>query len=315
MSQNNSCNNSCGAPSPLTSSNKSGCGVLPYDGMIHNIDNYNIYSSMSNKNGSGCGKHKYWNTCKVADQANVWGKCGDRGGVIHNDKDHPSCNSRSNVDSVTDQSMMNASDSGHAKVNGGAYKSLLGVDIAARGNDRGSNVRDYYTYGAYTSSGGFVDNNSVGPAKCSQPAPYYGYQKQTKDIYIPRAGPTKHCGDKTGYQFANGARKPSVNRSGKKSTCEGLYRNYEDHNEQYLNDHYAQYSSDNTAMPSQEVMDTYATDFTLLGDGRLDGTTNYASFGECVNPGVFDARDRANNAHINQNLGATPTGPRGRCHR
>ena len=307
MQNANSCKNSCNAPAPLS---KNSCDVLPYDGMTHNSNNYNIYTSMAPDKMS-CGKHKYWNTCKVTDQKDVWGGCGKRGGVIHDPNDHPACKSRSNTDRVTNTSMMNATKGNYAHVNTGAYKSLLGTPISAQGNDVGSNVRDYYVYGAYTSSGGFVENSKMGNASCKQET-NYGPRPKPSSTYVPRPGPAKTCGDKVGYQFANGARTPNVNRSGKKVSCEGLYRNYEEHNEQYLKDHYAQFSSSNSALPPQEVMDMYATDFTLLGNGQ-NGTTNYMSFGECVNPTMMDIRDRADNAHVPQSLRQTPSGVGNRC--
>ena len=127
--------------------------------------------------------------------------------------------------------------------------------------------------------------------------------------YVPHV-PKKRCGAGN-YRYANGMAHNTIKGSGNGSACTGLSREHEDHNEQYLKDHYAQYKSGG-ALPSQAELDAYKTDFTLLGD-QMSGTTNYLSYGECANPGAMDPRSRADNAHIPQNTKNTPIGNSGRC--
>ena len=289
-------NSNCSYPNVFPVPTTSGCEALPYDGMAHDPHPKDIYSRWSEKNSLGPEKkYKYWNTCKAVDQKNVWGTCKPRGGVNYNSNDHKACDSRMNKDNVTEASMLSASDAGYAKLDNGAYKSLLGNRIDVDGNNTGSDVRDYYVYGLYTASGGFVKEGSAVSPKCNQKPEYYGYMKQKKEQYVPYGGPTKKCGG-DGYKYANGQTHPKLKSSGSGVSCEGLYRNFEDHNEQYMKEHYDQYKS-GLSRPSQAELDTYQTNFMLLSDPH-EGTTRFFSFGEDVNPKKMDGKVRESNSHL-----------------
>jgi hypothetical protein len=288
--------NSCSYPNVFPSPKPNGCSVLPYDGLVHGPMTGDIYSNWANKNNLGTEqKYKYWQTCDVPKQDDLWGPCKNRGGVVYNSSDHPTCNSRMNKDLVTPESMAKATDKGYAKINNGAYKSILGQDISVDGNTAGTNVRDYYVYGAYTASGGFVKDGDSKPTKCDI-QDYKGYMNQPKSNYIPYGGPQKQCGK--GYRFANGQRDEKLPPSGSGVSCEGLYRNFEDHNEQYLKEHYGQFNTNNP-LPKQDELNHYKTNFMLLND-PMEGTNQYYSFGGSVNPFTMDPRMRTNNSHIPQ---------------
>lgn len=289
-----------------------GCSILPYDGLVHRDDTLkgDVYSSWADKNQLGTEqKYKYWRTSKLADQNDIWGSCKqeNRGGVLYNKKDHSPCNSLSNSDSVTQNKMNQHYDAVNrpAHLNNGSFKSLMGLDLDADGNVRGTKLRDYYTYGTFTASGAFVPASGKGnmaPAgkSCNVDEmrdDYYGWLYQQREKYNPRPGPQKSCNGKD-YRYANGSQNDKFPNSGQGSAC-GLARSYEDHNEQYLKDHYDQFKS-GTGTPSQELLNNYRSNFMLLGQGQ-NGTTDYYSFGGNVNPFKSDDKQRSNNAHIPSN--------------
>lgn len=306
----NSNSNSCGFPRVFPSPKETGCEVLPYDGGVEG-DRYNVYSSKASENNLSCDKkYKYFRTCKVADQKDVWSPCNKRCGVVHGDCKVEQCDSAMDRDNVTEKSMYDAYDGKYA-FNATGFKSLLGHDIRTCGNKVDTNVRDYHVYGAYTAAGGFVEDGQLVQPNCDQKKNYYGYMRGVGNAnYVPKPPPKKQCLPDR-YLYANGTQHPTANSSGHGAACGALHRDHEDHNEQYLKDHYAQFSNAG-AMPSQAELDMYKTDFTLLNNG-LQGTKNYASYANCVNPMPFDGKDRASNSHIPQVPRDTPSGPRKVC--
>lgn len=301
-----------GGPNRVFASPKpKGCSILPYDGLVHRGDRAtagDVYSKWADKNQLGAEhKYKYWRTSKLADQKDVWGSCKkmDRGGVLYNKAHHPGCNSLSDTDSVTQCKMQQHHDAVHrpAHLNNGSFKSLLGHDLDQDGNIRGTKLRDYYTYGTYSAAGGFIPASGKGnmaPADRSCNVQelrddYYGWLYQTREKYDAAPGPQKQCPGE-GYQYANGSRNPDLGANGKGAACGAVHRKHEDHNEQYLKDHYDQFKS-GVGMPSQQLLDNYKTNFMLLGTPH-QGTGDYMSFGGNVNPFKNDDKQRANNAHI-----------------
>jgi hypothetical protein len=292
--------------------NPKGCKILPYDGLAHQgskTEVGDVYSSWANKNNLGDEKkYKYWRTSKFADQKDIWGACKqlDRGGVLYKKCDHPGCKSLSNTDTVTNCKMNKHHDNiNRPAFNKNSFTSLMGKDLDADGNERGTKLRDYYTYGTYSASGAFVPSsnaNNMAPSgkSCNldeKKDDYYGWMYQKRKQYTAGPGPQKDCGAK-GYRFANGSTTDSSN-NGKGAACGELERKYEDHNEQYLKDHYDQFKS-GVGQPDQKLLDNYKSNFTLLGQGQK-GTSDYMTFGGNVNPFKGDPRQRGNNAHIPSN--------------
>ena len=287
-----------------------GCNILPYDGLVHGGNKAtaaDVYSKWANKNQLGDEKkYQYWRTTKLVDQSDVWANCKrmDRGGVLYKKCDHPECKSLSDTDSVNRCKMQKFHDSQHRPaLNNKSFKSLLGQDLDADGNVRGTQLRDYYTYGTFTASGAFIPasgpNNMAPDGKSCDLKElrddYYGWLYQTRDRYNPRPGPQKSC-EGEGYRFANSSRTSNIDEAGQSASCDAFQRKFEDHNEQYLKDHYDQFRN-NAGVPDQELLDNYRSNFMLLGDGQ-QGTTDYYSFGGNVNPFKLDDKQRANNAHI-----------------
>jgi len=293
-------------PSP----NQTGCGVLPYDGLVHGGDaatRGDVYSNSANKNQLGDEKqYKYWRTSKVTDQVNVWGNSSDRGGVVYKKDDHGACKSLSDSDTVSQEKMNQHYDNmNNPAMNDKSFKSLNGQDIDADGNVRGMKIRDYYTYGTFTASGGFVpatDGKNMAPSgKSCKPNEmednYYGWMNQTRGKYNPALGSQKSCGKaEDEYRRANGSYVKEVKMNGEGVACQSVTGKYEDHNEQYMKDHYNQFKS-GSGQPDQKILDNYKTNFMLLSQGQA-GTTNYLSFGGNVNPFKNDDMSRSNNAHI-----------------
>lgn len=300
-----------GGPNRVFASPKpKGCRILPYDGLVHGGDTSgDVYSSWANKNKLGDEqKHKYWRTTTLTNQENVWKQQQlNRGGVVYNDTDHTNCNSLSNSNTVTQNKMNNHHDAVHrpAHLNKGSFNALLGQDLDADGNVRGSKLRDYYTYGTYSASGAFLP--ASGPDNMAPPGQscnldemnddYYGWLYQTRKKYNSKSGPQKKCDTSDNYRYANGSMNDAVAKNGGNGTL--LNRKTEDHNEQYLKDHYNQFKS-GVGQPSQDLLDNYKSNFMLLGGGQA-GTVDYMSFGGNVNPFKNDNRIRPDNAHIPSN--------------
>ena len=312
---NYSARNNGGPNRVLASPKPKGCSILPYDGLVHTGNKgtgSDVYSSWANKNKLGDEKkYKYWRTSKLADQKDVWGSCNklDRGGVLYKHKDHPGCNSLSNTDVVTQEKMNKHHDeiNRQAHLDNGSFKSLMGQDIDADGNVRGTKLRDYYTYGTYSASGAFLPSTGAGnmalPGRSCKVKEmrddYYSWMYQTREKYDADPGPQKNCGSNKGYKYANSSTTDGVNKSGEGVSCTSIGRKYEDHNEQYLKDHYSQFRS-GVGQPDQKLLDNYRSNFTLLGQGQA-GTTNFMSFGGNVNPFKNNDKNRPDNAHIPSN--------------
>jgi len=126
---------------------------------------------------------------------------------------------------------------------------------------------------------------------------FYSYKNQKPVEYVPRPGPEKECQLANEYRFANGSTTGAADAGGKGVACESINRKYEDHNEQYLKDHYDQFKN-NANPPSQELLNKYSSDFVLLGNRGPSGTSQYMSFGGDVNPLKNEDKERSNNAHI-----------------
>jgi hypothetical protein len=271
--------------------------VIPYDGMVHKSGTHDIYSDHSNNMMPKTAQYKYNNTTAYNTRPikkDVWKDCRKRGGVIHNDKDHTDSDSKMDSDNVTEESMKAAYDTGnYGKVNGDAYKTLSKYDINSDGNVRDSNIRDYFVYGAYTANGTFIDNGVIEEdPSCTKT---FRQAVPVQSTYSPREPKKKTCAP-DGYQYANGEVDSSVSLDGRGAKCNSLYREFEDHNTNYVQDHYDQFNPTMKRV-SQEELDKYKTNFMLLS-GDSDGNTNYRSYGGNVNPSKMNPRTRMSNSHI-----------------
>ena len=272
--------------------------VIPYDGMMHKSTTHHIYSNHSDNLLPSESPYQYNNTTAYNTKPirkDVWGECRNRGGVLHNDKDHSLSNSKMDSDNITEKSMMDAYDTGnYGKVKNGAYKTLLGYDMDPHGNPRGSDINDYVVYGAYTANGTFLENGALkeDPScnkKLVQAIP-------VKSTYSPMAPPAKQCSAESGYKYANGEVDTSVPGNGRGSECNSLYRDYEDHNMNYVHDHESQFHPSFNGVSHGEL-DRYKTNFMLL-DGSVQGNHNYLSYGGNVNTNKMIPRTRLSNSHL-----------------
>jgi hypothetical protein len=155
-------------------------------------------------------------------------------------------------------------------------------------------MSDYVVYGAYTANGTFLQNGVLeeDPScrkKLVQATPVLS-------TYSPMKQPAKRCSSDTGYKYANGERDETVPRSGLGATCNSLYRKPEDHNTNYVKDHYDQFNPSFKGV-TQEELDKYKTNFMLM-DGSVQGNNNYLSYGTHVNPNKTIPRTRMSNSHI-----------------